>query len=158
MTREDIARTTYNVNRAFCQALGDSSFPPWEEAPEWQKAVNRAGVNFHLHHPEATPRASHESWLAQKEADGWTWGPKKDPEKKEHPCIDRFDRLPMKQQAKDYLFKAVVDSLRGFLSDEGEGSGPCSVCQSETTYAGEHNGDYPVWLCPTHGGKPGNGR
>ena len=35
-----------------------------------------------------------------------------------------------------------------------EESGPCSVCQTETTYCGEHNGDYPVWLCPDHGGEP----
>ena len=34
------------------------------------------------------------------------------------------------------------------------GSGPCSVCQTKTTYAGKHNGDYPVWLCSDHGGNP----
>jgi Zn ribbon nucleic-acid-binding protein len=34
-----------------------------------------------------------------------------------------------------------------------ERSGPCSACQTETTYVGEHGGDYPVWLCPEHGGK-----
>ena len=33
------------------------------------------------------------------------------------------------------------------------GSGPCSACQTETTYWGEHNGDFPVRLCPDHGGK-----
>ena len=38
--------------------------------------------------------------------------------------------------------------------EKEEGCGPCSVCQTETTYSGEHNGDYPVWLCPDHGGKP----
>ena len=27
----------------------------------------------------------------------------------------RFDQLPVSQQAKDYLFKAVVDSLKGFM-------------------------------------------
>ena len=37
--------------------------------------------------------------------------------------------------------------------EEREGCGPCSVCQAETTYSGEHNGDYPVWLCPEHGGE-----
>jgi hypothetical protein len=115
MTREDIARTTYNVNRAYCEALGDHSFGPWEEAPEWQKVANRAGVNFHLCHPDAPPSASHESWFAQKLADGWTWGSKKDPEKKEHPCMVPFEDLPADQRVKDYLFKAVVESLRGLL-------------------------------------------
>lgn len=31
------------------------------------------------------------------------------------------------------------------------GSGPCSICQTETTYASEYTG---AWLCPDHGGKP----
>ena len=115
MTREDIARTAYNVNRAYCEAMGDHSFGPWEDAPEWQRATCRAGVNFHLCHPEATPSASHESWFALKVAEGWTYGPRKDPEKKVHPCMVSFDRLPMQQQAKDYLFTAVVRSLRDFL-------------------------------------------
>ena len=120
VTREDIARTAYNVNRAYCQALGDNSFGPWEDAPEWQKNTCLLGVDFHLATPGATAAASHESWFAQKVADGWVWGPKKDPEKKEHPCMVPFDELPQEQQAKDYLFKAVVDSLRGFL-EIGEG-------------------------------------
>ena len=38
-------------------------------------------------------------------------------------------------------------------AEETEGCGPCAVCQAETTYSGEHNGDYPVWLCPDHGGE-----
>ena len=37
---------------------------------------------------------------------------------------------------------------------EEDKSGPCSICQTETTYLGKYNGDYPVWLCPNHGGKP----
>ncbi len=48
------------MNRAYCESLGDYSFGPWEDAPEWQKAANRAGVVFHLCHPEAPPSASHE--------------------------------------------------------------------------------------------------
>jgi hypothetical protein len=120
VTREDIAKVSYQVNRAYCESLGDFSFGPWEEAPEWQRAANRAGVNFHLCHPEAPPSVSHEAWLAMKVADGWTWGPKKDPVKKEHPCIDSFLRLPRSQQAKDFIFKAVVESLKGFL-EIGEG-------------------------------------
>jgi hypothetical protein len=118
MTKEDIAKTTYAVNRAYCESMGDHSFGPWEEAPEWQKEANRAGVNFCLCHPEAPPSESHDSWLAQKEAEGWKYGYKKDPEKKEHPCMVPFDQLPANQQAKDYLFKAVVDSLRGLLDAE----------------------------------------
>lgn len=34
------------------------------------------------------------------------------------------------------------------------GSGPCSVCQTETTYTRGSGGNCPVWLCPDHGGRP----
>jgi len=33
------------------------------------------------------------------------------------------------------------------------GSGPCAICQTETTYMGTFNDNPPVWLCPVHGGK-----
>ena len=116
MNIEDIARVTYNVNRAYCEALGDFSFAPWEYAEEWQKAANRAGVEFHLANPDAQPNASHESWAAQKFADGWSYGSVKDPEKKQHPCLIPFEHLPRDQQAKDFLFKAVVESLKEMLT------------------------------------------
>ena len=116
MTKEDIAITTYNVNRAYCEAMGDRSFAPWDLAPEWQKDANRAGVNFHLENPDASPGASHKSWLAMKAADGWKFGPVKDADLKTHPCMMPFAALPREQRAKDHLFKAVVESLRGMLT------------------------------------------
>jgi hypothetical protein len=69
------------------------------------------GVKLHLENPSATPENSHESWLAEKAAAGWKFGPKKDPEKKEHPCFRPYAELPADQKAKDYLFRAVVHSL-----------------------------------------------
>ena len=107
-----IAMVCHETNRAYCKAIGDDSQPPWETAPAWQTQSAVKGVLFHLEHPEATASASHESWLAEKEATGWKYGPKKDPELKEHPCFVPFDQLPPEQQAKDKLFKAVVDALR----------------------------------------------
>jgi len=52
-------------------------------------------------------------------------------------------------------FKRRYHAPGGILPEDSpipEGSGPCSVCQTGTTYCGEHNGDSPVWLCPDHGG------
>ena len=108
MTREDIAKVSYAVNRAYCESLGDFSFGPWEEAPEWQQQSAISGVVFHLKHPSAGPEASHNSWLDQKVADGWVYGETKDAEAKTHPCIVEFSQLPAAQQAKDYIFTAIV--------------------------------------------------
>jgi hypothetical protein len=108
---EDIARVCHEVNRAYCEGIGDTSQPAWEAAPDWQKNSAIAGVVYTIGHPDATPEDSHNSWLAEKKADGWRWGPKKDPEKKEHPCYIEYDRLPIHQKVKDHLFQAVVRSL-----------------------------------------------
>jgi hypothetical protein len=108
---EDIARVCHEVNRAYCEGIGDKSQPAWEAAPDWQKNSAIAGVVYTTAHPDATPEDSHNSWLAEKKADGWRWGSKKDPEKKEHPCYIEYDRLPTNQKVKDHLFQAVVRSL-----------------------------------------------
>jgi hypothetical protein len=58
--------------------------------------------------PFGGAQATHESWLREKVADGWVYGPTKDPARKQHPCLVPFAELPREQQAKDYLFRAVV--------------------------------------------------
>lgn len=110
-----IAKICHEANRAYCETLGDYSQPRWEDAPAWQQESAMAGVEFRLANPAATPESMHESWAQQKLADGWRFGPVKDPEKKEHPCLVPYNELPPAQQAKDHLFSAVVDALRGEL-------------------------------------------
>lgn len=117
MDRNEIARVAHEINRAYCASLGDTSQPSWEDAPEWQKASALAGVEMHLANPDATPENSHESWLAQKTAEGWKYGPVKDAQKKEHPCFMPYAELPPEQKAKDFLFRAVVHELKGIGRD-----------------------------------------
>ena len=111
MDHESIAKVCHEANRAYCQTMGDSSQPKWKEAPDWQKNSAIAGVNFCFANPDAPPSANHEAWLKTKEAEGWKYGPVKDPEKKEHPCFVPYEHLPVEQQKKDALFKAVVTAL-----------------------------------------------
>ena len=111
MNREDIARVCHEVNRAYCAALGDNSQPAWEDAPQWQKDSALVGVNLHCDN-NVGPEASHFSWTVQKINDGWKYGPVKDADKKEHPCMVAFEYLPQAQQAKDFIFRAVVHALR----------------------------------------------
>jgi len=112
MNRIHLARAAHEINRAYCAALGDASQPAWEDAPKWQKDSSLMGVDMHLANPDATPEDSHASWLAQKTADGWKFGPVKDAELKEHPCFLPYAELPSEQKAKDYLFRAVVHTLK----------------------------------------------
>lgn len=112
MKVEEIAEVAHNVNKAYCESIGDDSQPTWEDAPQWQKTSSINGVKFHLENPSASPSASHDSWLEEKTKDGWKWGEIKDADKKEHPCFMPYNLLPTEQKSKDYIFKQIVDSLK----------------------------------------------
>jgi len=95
--------------RLFCQDF-------FEIAPDWQKDSAINGVKFHLANPNAAPSHQHESWLKQKQEEGWTYGQIKDPIKKEHPCFVPYDQLPVEQQLKDHLFISIVNIFRNEIN------------------------------------------
>lgn len=111
---EAAAQAAHEVNRAYCAALGDFSQPSWEAAPDWQKESARKGVAGAL--AGNTPEQSHEGWLKEKFATGWTYGPMKDPAKKEHPCMVPYADLPPEQKAKDTLYLTVVRGVAAALA------------------------------------------
>lgn len=111
---EACARAAHEANRAYCLALGDTSQPPWEEAPDWQKSSAVTGVAGVIFNGNG-PRESHASWLAEKGRTGWKYGPVKDPAKKEHPCFVEYDALPLAQRAKDGIFVNTVRAVAAAL-------------------------------------------
>lgn len=111
MQVEQIAEVCHEANRAYCKSIGDNSQPTWEDAPDWQKKSAVTGVKYHLDNPNSKPEDSHNSWLKEKEADGWKYGEVKNPETKEHPCYVPYEQLPIEQQKKDYLFLGIVRAL-----------------------------------------------
>lgn len=102
------AEACHNANRKYCQSLGDKSQSTWNKAPDWQKESAIAGVKFHIDNPDADDDASHKSWLAHKDADGWVYGEEKDEKDKTHPCMVPFEELPEEQQKKDAIFRKTV--------------------------------------------------
>ena len=115
MTVEQLAQVAHEINKAYCESLGDDSQKEWDNADDWQRVSAIHGVDFHLNNPDATPSLSHEVWYREKLDAGWTYGPTKDAEKKEHPCMLPYALLPVEQRAKDYLFKQVVSSLKKYV-------------------------------------------
>ena len=116
MTIEQVAQVAHEINRAYCQAIGDNSQPIWEDAPEWQKSSAINGVVFHLQNPNAGPDASHINWMKQKTDEGWKYGPVKNVDTKEHPCYVPYEELSTEQKAKDYLFRQIVHSLKNQIT------------------------------------------
>lgn len=108
LSSDRIAALAHEVNRAYCESIGDDSQVPWADAPKWQKDSATNGVMFMVNNPDATPEDSHNAWLEEKYHQGWKFGPEKDEEKKEHPCFRPYDALPLEQRVKDALFQGVV--------------------------------------------------
>ena len=114
-TIEACARHAHEINRAYCEGIGDTSQVPWDDAPDWQRQSARAGVKAVLSGAAKSPEDQHARWLALKVAEGWRWGSVKDPVAKTHPCVVPYDQLPKAQRAKDHLFRAAVQGMANVL-------------------------------------------
>lgn len=112
LTSTGIARVVHEANRALQIEQADPSIPvsrPWDEtdAETQQSAVE--GVWGVL--DGTTPEQSHENWCAFKRKHGWTLGPVKNEETKQHPLLIPYAELPPHQKLKDALFVAIVRTL-----------------------------------------------
>lgn len=103
-----VAKLCHEANRAICEAAGDHSQKPWDEAEEWQRESAIKGVRFRLANPTATPEDQHNAWCADKISDGWVYGDQKDSVAKTHPCLVHYAKLPFEQRVKDHVFQAIV--------------------------------------------------
>jgi hypothetical protein len=106
-----VARVCHEINRAICEAAGDTSQRPWLEAEAWQRESAIKGVEFAVANPNAGASAQHDAWMADKIADGWVYGPVKDAAAKTHPCLVPYDQLPFEQRVKDHTFRAIVKTM-----------------------------------------------
>lgn len=76
----------------------------------------RAVGEFSGSEVEHLARSEHRRWCAEREADGWRYGPAKDVAQKAHPCLVPYDELAEPQREYD---RAQVRRLIGNLADLG---------------------------------------
>lgn len=110
LTVQLIAEICHEANRVIQKELGEPVNPPWPEASGEMQASAIDGVETAL--VGASPRGSHENWLAFKRENGWVYGEKKDDELKTHPCMVEYDELPDEQKFKDKLFTGIVSVFK----------------------------------------------
>ena len=57
---------------------------------------------------------AHDHWARQRMADGWTYGPARDDERKKHPCLVPYDQLP--DSEKEYDRSAAMETLKAIVA------------------------------------------
>lgn len=108
-----IARVCHEANRGIQQLQywdDNRVSPPWDQAPEDQRASAIAGVANAL--AGRTAAQLHDDWCNAKIADGWTFGWTKDPVAKTHPCLIPYDQLSEQDKIKDYVFLGIVRAFK----------------------------------------------
>jgi hypothetical protein len=116
---ELIARVCHEVNRVYCDIIGDTPLPPWTDLPIALQGSTLRGVDYVITHPEDTAAEQHAEWMRERLAAGWVHGDVKDSVAKTHPNLVPYEQLSAQQQAKDALFRGVVTAmLEAMQSDE----------------------------------------
>lgn len=108
---KQIAKTCHEVNKAYCESIGDFTQVSWDDAPKWQKKSAFDGVTYLFDNPNATCEDLHNNWMRDKKADGWVYGIVKNAEAKTHPNLKPYNFLSAEDRMKDTLFISVVKSF-----------------------------------------------
>ena len=112
MNYEQIAKICHQANKAYCESINDFSQKNWEDAPEWQKVSCMEGIKFLIDTEDSDHSQLHKNWMDEKIAEGWKYGPVKNEELKEHPCLVSWGELSETQRKKDELFYKIVSVFK----------------------------------------------
>ncbi len=80
------------------------------------KPIDTTGVKLTPELTALTERLAenaHDLWAAQRFAEGWTYGPKRDDAAKKHPCLVLYSKLP--ESEKEYDRSAAMGTLKAIL-------------------------------------------
>jgi len=106
-----IAQVAHAAIRAHQIAHGQKPHPEWDDAEDWMRDSSREAVRAALEDP--TPGAQHTRWMEERKAQGWSYGPERDDQKKHNPNMVDFDELSLFEKQKDYIIIALTQALAG---------------------------------------------
>ncbi len=101
----------------FIAAMGGPR--PAPESDE-QQAAAEEGVKYRLANPGASVEAQHAAWCRDKKRLGWKYDATRSDEKKTHPNLVDFKKLPDLERARVRLFANTVDALKPLLANEDD--------------------------------------
>ncbi len=104
-----IAQVAHAAIRAHQVAHGQKPHPEWTDAEEWMRESSRDAVRAALEDP--TPGAQHTRWMEERKAQGWTYGPERDDQKKHNPNMIDYEELSLFEKQKDMIIIALAQAL-----------------------------------------------
>jgi hypothetical protein len=100
---------------------GEPGMPYWAASPEQIKSTEDGvrkmdqivdSEDFANMDLEKLCFLMHENWMQFKVQSGWRYGKVKDLDKKEHPCLVSYDKLPQEEKNKDKVFIQAYLSIK----------------------------------------------
>ena len=67
-----------------------------------------------LHLREKLARHAHDVWAQERLRVGWTYGPRRDDDKRQHPCLVPYEQLP--ESEKQFDRNAAFETLRAIIA------------------------------------------
>lgn len=107
---EDLAKAVVQINADYCAALGEQPVY-WEQTePDVRVSILRGIASALRFNP--TPEQNHQNFIDDRTRDGWTYGPEKNVELKQHPDLIPWEHLPADQKIKNTLFLSIINTLK----------------------------------------------
>jgi RyR domain len=63
---------------------------------------------------EKLARNTHDIWARDRMAQGWTWGPRRDDEKRQNPCLVPYEDLP--ESEREYDRNTAMETLKAICA------------------------------------------
>lgn len=98
----------HEINRQICLLNGEEARSYKEMSEDIIESMERAIVDLKKGRNLGD---SHTEWFKERTAQGWTYGPVKDMDKKISPCLVPFEELPYNQKVKDCIFVGIKNAL-----------------------------------------------
>jgi hypothetical protein len=107
-----IAEGIHVFNAYLQRRFGEAAAPDWAECGDAMQARGLQLVRGYRT-GSVTPRQAHERWCTAMKADGWVWGPRKDPgaAPPTHPNLMDWPELPRLQRLKDEMSYMITVGL-----------------------------------------------
>lgn len=109
-TDKEAARLLHVAIQAVQSALKQEVSPDWELLTAAEQDMKAAHTR-QMRREKVTARKAHESWMALRLSEGWTWGPVTDKARKVHSALCPFEEIPVEEVIKDVLYERLLAAM-----------------------------------------------